>query len=297
MEIKHLIKLYKILKKENIKIGENLENYTSFKIGGRCKIMLFPSTIKMAKKTFKFLLKKNINFIVLGAGTNVLINGDKDVIVCTKNLQKIKVKKEKVYAESGVPLFKLNEICKENSLTGLERSYGIPASVGGGIVQNCGAYGYNLSDNLCKIIVFDGKKVRTIKKEKLMFDYRTSEFKKNKNLIVLVGIFKLSKAYKIEIESRLCEILKTRKEKQPYEYPSAGSVFKRIDGVIISKLIDELGFKGFKVGGAMVSEKHAGFIINYDHATYDDVIMLINYIKNKIKLEKNIDLELEIELL
>lgn len=297
MEIKHLIKLYKILKKENIKIGENLESYTSFKIGGRCKIMLFPSTVSMAKKTFKFLRKKNINFIVLGAGTNVLINGDKDVIVSTKKLQKIKIKKEKIYAESGASLFKLNEICKENSLTGLERSYGIPGSVGGGIVQNCGAYGYSLSDNLCKIVLFDGKKVRTIKKEKLMFDYRTSEFKKNKNLIVLAGIFKLSKANKIEIESRLNEILKTRKEKQPYEYPSAGSVFKRIDGVIISKLIDELGFKGFKVGGAKVSEKHAGFIINYDHATYDDVVMLINYIKNKIKLEKNIDLELEIELL
>lgn len=297
MEIKNLIRLYKILKKENIKIGENLQNYTSFKIGGTCKIMLFPTSIKMAKKTLKFLIKKQIQFVILGFGTNVLIKGDIDVVISMKRLQKIKIKGEKLYAESGVSLFKLNDILKENSLSGLEYSYGIPGSVGGGIVQNCGAYGFSLSDNLLKVILFDGKKIKTVKKENLMFDYRTSIFKKNRKLIALAGVFKLEKAKKIEIETKLNEIIKTRKEKQPYEYPSAGSVFKRIDGIIISKLIDELGFKGFKVGGAMVSEKHAGFIINYDHATYDDVIMLINYIKNKIKLEKNIDLELEIELL
>ncbi len=297
MEIKHLIKLYKILKKENIKIGESLQNYSSFKIGGTCKIMLFPKNIKQAKKTLKVLTKNKIKFVILGNATNVLISGDIDVVFCTKNLNKIKIKHENVYAESGVSLFKLNEKLKDNSLGGLERSFGIPGSVGGGIVQNCGAYGFSLSDNLKKVVVFDGKRVRKIKKENLFFAYRTSEFKKNKNLVVLAGIFKLFKTPKIEIETKLNEIITTRKEKQPYDYPSAGSVFKRVDGVIISKLIDELGFKGFKVGGAMVSEKHAGFIINYDHATYDDVIMLINYIKNKIKLEKNIDLELEIELL
>lgn len=297
MEVKHLIKLYKILKKENIKIGEKLEDYTSFKIGGRAKIMLLPQNLKMAKKTLKFLTKKQIKFVVLGAGTNVLISGDIDVVVCMKNLNKINIKGEKAYAESGVKLFKLNEVLKDNSLSGLEKTYGIPGSVGGGIVQNCGAYGFSVSDCLLKVVLFDGKKVKCVKKENLFFDYRTSEFKKNKNLIVLAGIFKLTKAFENEIEAKLDEIFSARKEKQPYEYPSAGSVFKRVNGVIISKLIDEMGFKGFKVGGAMVSEKHAGFIINYDHATYDDVIMLIKYIKNKIKLEKNIDLELEIELL
>lgn len=297
MEVKNLIKLYKILGKENIKIGENLQNYSSFKIGGTAKIMLFPASIKMATKTLKFLTKKRIKFVVLGAGTNVLIKGDIDVVVCMKNLKKIKLKGEKVFAESGVPLFHLNEMLKENGLSGLEKSYGIPASVGGGIVQNCGAFGFNISDNLKKVWVFDGKKVKKIKKEKLFFAYRTSIFKRNKNLIVLAGEFRLEKTLKTIVETTMNEILRTRKEKQPYDYPSAGSVFKRIDGIIISKLIDEMGFKGFKVGGAMVSEKHAGFIINYDHATYDDVIMLINYIKNKIKIEKNIDLTLEIELL
>ncbi len=297
MEVKHLIKLYKILKKENIKIGENLENYSSFKIGGVCKIMLLPTNKRMAEKTLKYLTKNKINFSVLGSGTNVLIRGDIDCVFCTKRLKKVKVHKNLIFAESGVSLFSLNEIAKDKGLSGLENCYGIPGNVGGGIVQNCGAYRYSLSDSLKQIIYFDGKKVRKVKKEQLFFGYRTSCFKTYRNFVVLGGVFELSNKPKIEIESHLNEILKTRKNSQPYEYPSAGSVFKRIDGVIISKLIDELGFKGFKVGGAMVSEKHAGFIINYDHATSDDVLMLVEYIKNKIKLEKNIDLELEIELL
>lgn len=297
MEVKHLIKLYKILKKENIKIGENLQDYSSFKIGGTAKIMLLPTSVKMATKMLKFLTKKGIEFAVLGAGTNVLIKGDINTVVCLKNLKNVKVCGEKVFAESGVSLFKLNEMAKENALSGLEKTYGIPASVGGGVVQNCGAYGGSISDNIKKVWFYDGKKMRKVKKEKLSFAYRTSIFKQKRNFVVLGAEFKLQKSSKPIIETTMNEILKTRKEKQPYEYPSAGSVFKRVDGVIISKLIDEMGFKGFKVGGAMVSEKHAGFIINYDHATYDDVMMLINYIKNKIKIEKNIDLSVEIELL
>lgn len=297
MEIKDIVKIYKILGKENIELRASLKDYSSFKIGGIAHFMLFPNTIKKAVMLLKYLTKQKIDFIVLGNATNVLINGDKDVVISFKRLNKTTIRKEKVFAESGVSLFKFNEILKDNSLSGLERTYGIPGSVGGGIVQNCGAYGVSISDNIEKVWYFNGKKLIKAKKDKLMFNYRTSEFKIYKKYVVLGAEFKLKTDDKEKIENRLNEVITTRKAKQPYDYPSAGSVFKRVDGVIISKLIDELGLKGYSVGGAKISEKHAGFIINYDNASYEDVINLIDFVKNKIKDEKNIDLETEIVVL
>lgn len=297
METKNIIKLYKILGKNNIEIDASLKDYSGFKIGGVAHFMLYPTSIKKTVKLLKFLNNINQKYIILGNATNVLINGDKDVVISLKKLNKMKVKKDIVYAESGVSLFKFNEFLKDNSLSGLERTYGIPGSIGGGIVQNCGAYGANISDKLTKVYFFNGKKLIKKDKKNLKFSYRSSEFKENSDYVVLKAEFKLEKDSKKKIENRLNEIITTRKQKQPYEYPSAGSVFKRVDGVIISKLIDELGLKGTEIGGAKISEKHAGFIINYNNAQYEDVINLINFVKNKIKEEKNIDLELEIVLL
>ena len=297
MQNKELDYLYKLLKVENIKENASLKDYSNFKIGGKANFLLFPSSLKICKKLFKFLNKNALKYVVLGNATNVLISGDLDIVISMKKMDLIKKKKNKIYAECGVNLFKLNKFACENSLSGFEYLYGIPASIGGGIVQNCGAYGHNISDHLEKVIFFDGKKIRKINKEKLEFSYRTSIFKKKKNWIVLGGLFKLNFKSKDAIQKIMTEILNTRKENQPYEYPSCGSVFKRYDGIIISKLIDELGLKGYQIGGAKVSEKHAGFIINYDNATYEDVINLINFVKIKIKIEKNIDLNLEIVLL
>jgi len=297
MNVKQVDYLYKILGAENIWQNASLKNYSSIKIGGIANFMIFPTNIKMCKKVFKFLNKNNLEYVVLGNCTNVLISGDINIVVSFKKMKKLKQKLNLIYAESGVGLFKLNEFACEHSLSGLEKTYGIPASVGGGIVQNCGAYGSNISDTIKSVILFDGKKIKKVKRENLEFNYRTSIFKKNKNWVVLGAIFSLTHKNKVKIEQTLNEIITVRKAKQPYEYPSCGSVFKRYEGVIISKLIDELGLKGKEIGGAKVSEKHAGFIINYDNATYEDVINLINLIKNKIKVEKNIDLELEIVLL
>lgn len=297
MNEKQINFLTKLLKKENIITNANLKEYSSIKIGGIAHFMLFPTSLKICNKLFKFLNKNNLKYVVLGNASNVLISGDIFIVVSFKKMKGIKIRKNKVFAESGVNLFNLNEVCAINSLSGLEYTYGIPASIGGGIVQNCGAYGANISDCLEKVILFDGNKIKKVRKEKLQFNYRTSIFKTNKNWVVLSAYFNLKYKNKDEILTKLNEIITLRKSKQPYEYPSCGSVFKRIDGVYISKLIDELGLKGKQIGGAKVSEKHAGFIINYDNATYKDVIKLINFIKNKIKIEKSIDLELEIVLL
>jgi len=297
MQIKQLDYLYRLLKVNNIIENANLKEYSNFKIGGKANFMLFPTSLKICEKLFKFLNKNALKYVVLGNATNVLISGDLDIVISMKKMDLIKNKKNKVYAECGVNLFKLNKFACENSLSGLERLYGIPASVGGGIVQNCGAYGHNISDHLEKVIIFDGKNIKKVNKEQLEFSYRTSIFKKYTNWVVLGAVFSLKYKQKTEIEKTLNEVITVRKAKQPYDYPSCGSVFKRYEGVIISKLIDELGLKGYSVGGAKISEKHAGFIINYNNATYDDVMNLINFIKNKIKIEKNIDLRLEIVLL
>lgn len=291
------INFFKKILNENLILNADLKDYCSFKIGGIAKIMLLPTNIKQAVKILKYLHNSKLEYVLLGNGTNVLISGNLDIVVCFKNLKTIKCNKNLIYAESGVSLFKLNEFACENSLTGFEKTYGIPASVGGGIVQNCGAYGASISDNLKEVILFNGKQIKKVKKENLNFNYRTSLFKKVNGLIVLGGVFKLEKGDKNAIEKTMKDILNLRKSKQPYEYPSAGSVFKRVEGLIISKVIDELNLKGYEVGGAKISEKHAGFIINNNNASFEDVINLINFVKNKIKIEKNIDLELEIVLL
>lgn len=297
MKINDYMFIYEVLNKEEIALNVSLKDYSSFKIGGTADIMLFPSTIKKLVKILKYFKRHNIKFIVLGRATNVLICGDKEVVVSLKKLTKMTAKNNVVYAEAGTSLFSLNKFLCENELSGLERLYGIPASVGGGIVQNCGAYSFSISDKLKTVTYFDGKKVKRVRKEKLDFLYRFSTFKEHSDYVVLGAEFKLRKGNKEDIQKRLNDILTLRKNRQPYDLPSAGSVFKKCNGVVVSKLIDELGLKGKTIGGAMVSTKHAGFIVNYNNATYEDVLGLIDFIKKKIKLEKNIDLDLEIVII
>ena len=292
--IKYLIKK---IGKCCVKINCDLTSYNSFKIKKIAKFLFLPNTIKKSVFLIKYLKKFNKEFVILGNGTNVLIQNNLNIVICFKNLKGLKINKTKVFAESGVSLFYLNEKLASLGFSSLEKSYGIPASVGGAVVQNCGAYGFNISDKITKVLIFNGKTIKFIKKENLNFAYRTSIFKENKNLVVLGAEFVLEKKNKDEILNELNTILTLRKEKQPYEYPSAGSVFKRYEGVIISKLIDELGLKGYEIGGAKISEKHAGFIVNFNNATSEDVLNLINFVKNKIKSVKNIDLNLEIVLL
>jgi len=296
---KAIVYFSKFLSSSEFKLNESLKLHTSFKIGGRAKIFIMPKTKKHLKKCFKFILKNNIKFAFLGAGTNTLARDEdfEGVVINFNNFKGLKVKKNKIYAESGVSLFKLNEFAMENSLSGLEKTYGIPGSVGGGIVQNCGAYGYGISENLDYIIVLDNGKFKKIKSEKIAFAYRDSVFKNNKNLMVVGACFKLLSKNKEEISNELNSIITKRKKNQPYDMPSAGSVFKRCENVIVSKLLDEMGLKGYSVGGAQVSTKHAGFIVNFNNAKAIDVLNLITYIKNKVKLEKNINLEEEIVVL
>lgn len=277
-----------------------LKNHTNFKIGGKAKFIVFPSTMSKMLDLLNFLQLHNIYFYVLGAGTNILCSdyGYDGVIISTKKLNGYQVNENKIITECGLNLFALNKLCVENSLTGLEFSYGIPGSVGGAIFMNAGTSGLGVGNFVESVTVFDGKQVFNLSQTQMKFGYRKSVCKE-KNYIVLMAIFVLKKGKKDSIIKTQSELLKKRKETQPYNMACAGSVFKRLDdgNRPVSKMIDDLGLKGFSIGGAQISIKHAGFIVNQAQATCKDVLNLIKYIRKRVKSSFGAELELEIELL
>ena len=297
MNSEQINKIIKIANIENIFFNENLKNYMGYKTEKFAKVLVKPTNIKQLIRLVKYLKKQNVDFYILGNGTNTLACKNLELVICLKKIIGIRIKNNKIFGNAGESLFNIINKSSDYNLKGLEKLYGIPASLGGAIVQNCGAFGCCISDRLIYVKVFDGKKTRVIKKEDLEFSYRDSVFKRKNDLIILSACFELLQGDKLTIKKEMDETLKYRKSKQPYDYPSCGSVFKRCEDAIASQLIDEAGLKGYQIGGAKVSEKHAGFIINYDNATSEDILNLIDFIKNTIKLQKNIDLECEIVLL
>lgn len=288
------------LEAKEVKINESMEKHTSFKIGGEAQIFACVDNIKSLIKILKYLYNNDINYYIIGNATNLLVSDDgiKGVVIkLGDKLKKIKIKNNKVVCESGVGLFELCEFCCRKGLSGLENLYGIPGSVGGAVRMNAGAYGTCVADCIEKVLLFDGKKVKWLKKDKLDFSYRHSIFCDNSEYCVLKVVFSLKKGNTSSIKETHSQLLKKRKDSQPYDKPSAGSVFKRNDKYIISQLIDELGLKGYKIGGAEISTKHAGFIINNGNATCKDVVFLIKYIQEKINESYGFVPKIEIELM
>ena len=286
------------IKKENIQMNEKMSKHTSFKTGGVADFFIKIYTIDELKILLKLCKKNNLPIFVLGNGTNILVKdeGYRGVIINLK-FEDIKINKKMVTVGSGVKNAILAHKLAENSLTGFEFASGIPGTIGGDIKMNAGAYGGEIKDILVnvKCMDYDGN-IITLDNKSCEFDYRHSIFF-NKNLIILEANFKLNKGKKEEILNKINELNAKRKEKQPLEYPSAGSTFKRGDGFITAMLIDECGLKGYSIGGAEVSEKHAGFIINKNNATTSDILKLIDYVQNKVLDEKNKKIELEIEII
>ncbi len=296
MRVSSLISLAEELK---IKYSENesMALHTSFKIGGKADIYLKPETAEQLTRLITFLGENEIPFFVLGSGSNLIVSdkGIEGAVVDTTALNKIYLKDDNcIYAEAGASLAALCCFARDNSLTGLEFAYGIPGSVGGALYMNAGAYGGDMSCVVTSAdsITVKGQKVSRCA-EQLELGYRKSVFKKNGEIIVGV-CFKLNKSSREEIGSKMDEIIAKRKNSQPLEYPSAGSTFKRPEGYYAAALIDECELKGRAVGGAKVSEKHAGFVINFDKATCEDVIGLVEVIKDTVKEKKGVDLETEI---
>lgn len=277
---------------------EDMSKHVSFKLGGLARYYIQPSSVEELKKILVWAKKNKIKFFILGNGTNTVFRdkGYKGIVISTKKLNNIYMDNECVCAECGVNMFVLNKFLKENSLTGLEWSYGIPGSVGGAVYMNAGAYGSEFSQFIEKVEVLKQRRKTILYKNDLTFDYRYSCFQNTKSIILKVWL-KLSQGHKSEIDKQQKQYYQKRKESQPLEYANAGSIFKRQNNIIPAKIIDKLGLKGVKLNGVEVSSKHAGFIVKKSYATAMDLENLIKIIKRKVKREENVSLKTEIEFI
>ena len=278
---------------------EPLKNFTSFKIGGDADIIAEPKDIKELVELIKFLRNKGIIFYILGNGTNVLVS-DKGVRGCVvhlgKNLSKIKVNGTKIEAEPGALLSEIAQIAFKNKLQGFEELSGIPGSIGGAVAMNAGAYGKEIKDVVTSVnAINDNGRVVKLSKDALDFSYRRSSILE-KNYIVTSVTINLVDGNKDEIKANMEKYAELRKNKQPLEWPSAGSTFKRPEGKYAALLIKDSNLMGENVGDAEVSMKHAGFIINKGNAKASDVYKLMNIIKTDVKTYFNVDLEPEVKL-
>ena len=284
------------LKKIEYKALEPMKLHTSFKIGGNADLFVSPSDRASLCEIMAFLKESGIPYFVLGKGSNLLVSdkGIEGVVISLLSLNDITVNGLEIKAEAGASLASVCKACLENELAGLEFAYGIPGTVGGALYMNAGAYGGEMSMVVtsAEVLTDDGK-IETVMLSDMALGYRTSCFKDNGAVILSVS-FKLKKGEKTEIKSLMEDFLSRRKDKQPLEYPSAGSTFKRPTGYFAGALIEKNGLKGKNIGGAEVSEKHAGFVINKGSATQSDVSALINYIAEVVKENDGVLLEPEV---
>lgn len=284
---------------EKIEKDISLSTLTTYKTGGIAKLVVYPNNINNLKQMLKLIHKYNIKYFILGKGSNTLFS-DKEfngVIIKLDKLNNFKIKQTELYVESGMILSKLVQASVKNELTGLEFAIGIPGTIGGAIYMNAGAYGNNMSNIVKSVIVLNEKfQIKEIPLEKLKFDYRYSIFQANKNLICVAANIKLEHGNHDEIASKIKENLLKRKNSQPLEYPSAGSVFRNPEGNYAGKIIEELGLKGKNIGGAEISTKHANFIINKNNASSSDILNLIKLVQKEVKDKYKIDLKLEQQL-
>lgn len=284
--------------KEKIYINEPMKLHTSFKVGGIADLYIKAYSIEEIKNVLNISKENNIPLFILGNGTNILVTdeGFKGIVLQIK-LEEINIDGTLVTVQSGVKNTILSKKLTDNSLTGFEFASGIPGTIGGAIKMNAGAYGGEMKDIVKEVtyLDYDGN-VHTITNQECEFSYRNSRFF-NEKAIILEAKLNLEIGNKSEIENKVSELLKQRKEKQPVEYPNAGSTFKRGENYITAKLIDDCGLKGYTIGGAQVSEKHAGFIINKDNATSSDILNLIEYVQRIVKEKTGEDIKLEIEVI
>ena len=275
--------------------SENLSKHCTMRVGGNAQYYIEPINSEQLVEIVKNCVKYKIDYFILGNGSNVIFkdNGFSGVVICTKRLQDIKVKKNIIIADSGTNLYVLNKIAQENGLGGSEWSYGIPGSLGGAVCMNAGAYGGQMQDIVLKIKVFDGKKIKILYNNELQMGYRDSIVKKKKYIVLKVWI-KLKKDDKQKIKEKQIEYLNKRRLSQPLEMYNSGSIFKKVKDISAGKIIDNLGLKGVILNGAQISKLHANFIVNLGSAKAKDIENLIKIIKEKVKEKTNINLEEEV---
>lgn len=290
-------KLIKTIDETKVKLNESMKNHTSFKAGGNVKYFVVATTIEEIQAVLQIAKEEDVPLLVMGNGSNILFRdeGFQGIVLQIKTSD-IEIHDDVVTVDAGVKNAILAHSLLQHSLTGYEFAAGIPGTVGGAIRMNAGAYGGEMKD-LVETVIFinDEGKLKTIENSACDFAYRHSIFCE-KPYIIVSCTMKLQKGNKEEIQTAMDQYMQARREKQPLEYASAGSTFKRGTDFITAKLIDDCGLKGFQIGGAAVSEKHAGFIINKDNATATDIIEVIEHVQKIVNEKTGKKIELEVEI-
>ena len=284
---------------DRLLFNEEMKNHTTFKIGGPVDIMVLPQDEEDVRTVISFCRQRGIPLFIFGVGSNLLVRdrGIRGVAMkLGENLDQVEVNGEEIQAQAGVKICTLARIAAFHSLSGLEFAEGIPGSLGGALVMNAGAYNGEM-----QAVVLEARAISpegsiiTFNNEDMQFGYRQSIFQSNGYIIISVGL-KLATGNRNEIEERMLEFARRREEKQPLDKPSAGSTFRRPSGFYVGPMLEELGLKGYRLGGAQVSGKHAGFIVNNGNATARDVLDLIAYIQQKARERFGVDLQPEIRV-
>lgn len=294
-------KLAELLTSDQIIFNAPMCEQTTFKIGGAADVLIFPSSITEVAAVIKLANAFKIHYTILGNGSNVLVldKGIRGAVIkfSDKFFGKIRVDGEKIIAESGATLKSVSNFAAEKSLSGLEFAVGIPGSIGGAIYMNAGAYGGEMKNIVAKVTAISpAGEIVSFNADELNLGYRQSIFQQNGCVICEVEL-NLTYGNFDEIKSQMAEFTYKRESKQPLEFPSAGSTFKRPQGYFAGTLIDKTGLKGLKVGGAMVSEKHAGFVVNAGNATAADVLNLIEEVRRRVMEVHGVTLTPEVRII
>ena len=287
----------KIVGEENVLLNEPMKKHTTFRSGGEAELYINVLSSENLVELIKYLKEHNIEYSVLGRGSNVLVKdgGIDSVVISTSMMKNLSVKDNIIEADAGVSLALIANEALKNELEGFEFASCIPGSLGGGVFMNAGAHGGELKDVLVDVTVFDGKDIKVLLPDELDLSYRHSNVEE-KGYVVLSARIKLRKGDTEKIKNKMAENKEYRVNAQPME-PSAGSTFKRPEGYIAAKLIDDAGLKGFHVGDAYVSEKHAGFIVNKNKAKSKDILEVIDYVKKEVYNKYKIQLEEEVRII
>lgn len=293
--------LTEVLGKESVFLQESMAKHTTFRVGGPADYFFAPSTADGVKSALDYCKQEKIPYYIIGNGSNLLVSDQGyrgAVIQIFRNLSKVQVEKDTtIRAQAGASMAAVAKMALNSGLTGMECLSGIPGTIGGAVTMNAGAYGGEIKDILVEVTVIDNQgQIVTIPAEKLELGYRTSIIAK-KQYVVLEAVLSLQKGDQNQILARMNELKEQRVSKQPLEYPSAGSTFKRPEGYFAGKLIQDAGLAGYTVGGAQVSEKHCGFVVNVGNATAGDIYQLICDVQDKVWEKDHVRLEPEVKML
>lgn len=283
-----------------VKVSESMSRHTTFRVGGAADYFVEPDTAEALVSVIRLCKNADVPYMILGNGSNLLVGdkGYRGVMLCLgKNWSEISVEQTRIYAGAGAMLSAVSKRAQQAALTGLEFAAGIPGTVGGAVFMNAGAYGSDMSAVLVGATVLNAEgRIERLSAQELELGYRTSNVEK-RGCIVLQAELELRQGDADEIRRKMEELACQRREKQPLEFPSAGSTFKRPVGYFAGKLIQDAGLRGYQVGGAQVSEKHCGFVINRGDATAEDIRVLCRDVQEKVKSEFGVTLELEVRMI